>query len=213
MRLKNISFCKLGEEECEVCLALTHQQCQNINHDETARSNNNESDRLMEDVATAAISESSYSKDGNAISAKERVEKIVPGVCSVCDDWLAHIQRANESRNAYRTDADTFHDPEDGIFYMSADMQKVIMLPRLPGVKTAVFTRRIIAYHETFAPLQPTKETIKQWKATDNNFKQFKPLGVVWSEAIQGRFDEDVASFVHKCLHDPLYRQAKHVII
>ena len=37
------------------------------------------SDTLMEDVATAAISEPSYSKDGNAISAKGRVEKIVPG--------------------------------------------------------------------------------------------------------------------------------------
>ena len=123
------------------------------------------------------------------------------------------MTKDSESRNAYRTDADTFNDPAYGIFNMSADMQKVKMLPLLPGVKTAVFTCRIIAYHETFDPLQSTKETIKQWKATDNNFKQLKPLGVVWSEAIQGRFDEDVASSVQKCLHDPLYRQAKHVII
>jgi hypothetical protein len=33
----------------------------------------------------------------------------------------------------------------------SVDMQKVIMLPHMPGVKTALFTRRIVAYHETFA--------------------------------------------------------------
>lgn len=33
----------------------------------------------------------------------------------------------------------------------SVDLQKVIMLPRMPGVKTAVFTRRITAFHETFA--------------------------------------------------------------
>jgi len=35
---------------------------------------------------------------------------------------------------------------------MSVDMQKVIMLPRLPGVKTCVFTWRLVAFHETFAP-------------------------------------------------------------
>ena len=162
---------------------------------------------LMEDVATAAVSKPSYSEDGNAISAKERVEKIVPGVCSVCDDWLAHIQIANESRNAYRTDADTFHDPEDGIFYMSG-----YNAPLASRSKNRCIY--LSHNHETFAPLQPTKETIKQWKATtDNNFKQLKPFGVVWREAIQGRFDEDVASSVHKCLHDPLCRQAKHVII
>lgn len=33
----------------------------------------------------------------------------------------------------------------------SVDLQKVIMLPRMPGVKTAVFTWRIVACHEIFA--------------------------------------------------------------
>ena len=56
------------------------------------------------------------------------------------------------------------------------------MLPRLPGMKKAIFTRRIILFHETFAPLGGTK----------NN--QNKPIGVIWHEGIAGRYDEDLAS-------------------
>lgn len=32
-------------------------------------------------------------------------------------------------------------------------MQKVIMLPGITGVKAALFTKRLIVFHETFAPL------------------------------------------------------------
>ena len=32
-------------------------------------------------------------------------------------------------------------------------MQKVIMLPGITGVKGALFTKRLIVFHETFAPL------------------------------------------------------------
>ena len=53
----------------------------------------------------------------------------------------------------------------------------------------------------------------KQWKNGGKKYKQLKPLGIVWNEAIQGRFDEDVASAVHKCLRDPQYREANHIII
>lgn len=37
--------------------------------------------------------------------------------------------------------------------YVSAVMQKIIMLPSMPRVKTCVFTNRLVAFHETFAPL------------------------------------------------------------
>lgn len=36
---------------------------------------------------------------------------------------------------------------------LSVDMQKVIMLPGITGVKAALFTKRLIVFHETFAPL------------------------------------------------------------
>ena len=97
---------------------------------------------------------------------------------------------------------------------MSADMQKIIMIPGLPGVKTVVFTRRIVAYHETFAPLVPSKEVKKQWKEENRNIPcPFKPLGIVWHEGVQGRNDEDVTSTVRKCIYDQQYRCANEVII
>ena len=37
--------------------------------------------------------------------------------------------------------------------FVSADMQKVMMMPFMRGVKTCVFTNRLVAFHETFAPL------------------------------------------------------------
>ena len=72
------------------------------------------------------------------------------------DNWIVCIERANKSREEYRNDADSF--PEDDVFYISADM-----LPRLPGMKTALFTRRMILYHENYAPLVHSKESRKKW--------------------------------------------------
>ena len=40
------------------------------------------------------------------------------------------------------------------LFFKSVDLQKFLMMPRLPGVKTAVFTRRLVVFHETFVPLK-----------------------------------------------------------
>ena len=59
----------------------------------------------------------------------------------------------------------------------SADMEKVNMLPRLPGVKNAVFTRRIVMYHATFAPLVPSIEARKHWKEAGKVPEKLKVLG------------------------------------
>ena len=42
----------------------------------------------------------------------------------------------------------------------SVDMQKVIMLPCLQGVKTVCFTRSLAVFHETFAPIRKYKAII-----------------------------------------------------
>ena len=42
LKLKNISFCKLGEEECEICLEHSHRQCRKI--DEEGATENDGSD-------------------------------------------------------------------------------------------------------------------------------------------------------------------------
>ena len=63
------------------------------------------------------------------------------------------------------------------------DMQKVLMLPDLPGMKTGQFTRRIVMI-------------IQSILGEFNNNSKHKPKGYLWHEGIQGRKDEDVASVV-----------------
>ena len=58
------------------------------------------------------------------------------------------------------------------VFACSVDMQKVVMLPRLPGVKCAVFTKRIVVFNETFAALGGVAEKrIKKRKNTKSTKK------------------------------------------
>ncbi|XP_045544224.1 uncharacterized protein [Salmo salar] len=61
-------------------------------------------------------------------------------------------------------------------------MQKVTMLPRMPGVKTALFTRRIVAYHETFATIGKKSQ------------KKKKTISVVWHEGTAGQKAEEITS-------------------
>ena len=68
----------------------------------------------------------------------------------------------------------------DAEYIVSADLQKVIMLPILPGLKKAIFCKRIVMFNETFAPLGGSKNG--------------KPIGKLWHDGISGRNAEDVAS-------------------
>ena len=140
----NISFVKLGEEECEYC--------------------------LQHDV---------HKKE---CSAEE---------CDLCRSWDMHVESARISRKHYKSDMEKNADDE---VFLSCDMQKIIMLPRMPGIKSCVFTRRLVAFHETFAPLGGKKK---------------QPLGVVWHEGISGRNADDVMSCFAKVLRHPSYRDTQ----
>ena len=80
------------------------------------------------------------------------------------------------SREEYRWDVQ--RNNNDRAIYFSCDKEKVIMLPRSPGMKKVIFTKRIILFQETFAPLGGRKN---------------KTIGVTWHEGIAGRCDEDLA--------------------
>jgi hypothetical protein len=137
----DISFTKLGHEECEVCEQFS------LHSPDHTKSN------------------------------------LIP-TCDLCVKWESHIRRAEESRRAYRADRDSFvstETPERALF--SADLQKVIMLPRIDTFKTVLFTRRIIAFNESFVPL--------------GNKPVAKPVAVVWHEALSGRKKEDMISTFH----------------
>ena len=145
LKSMNISFAKLGEEECELCM------------------------------------QHSIHKDGcDAVD------------CELCRSHDLHMKSVHITRRHYKEDLERDDDEE---VVLSCDMQKIIMLPRMPGVKTCVFTRRLVTFHETFAPLGGNKKS-----------SQARPLGVVWHEGISGRNADDIMSCFSKAMHHPSYR-------
>lgn len=103
----------------------------------------------------------------------------IDGVCSVecqtCLKMKHHKNKYKEARQEYEKDGEMVR---EGYMVRSTDLQKVIMLPRLPGVKTVCFTTRIFAFHETFSP-------IKAYSSKSPN------LCVVW---LAGRRCEEITS-------------------
>lgn len=128
VRAANISFTKLGSEECETCQAFNMH-----------------------------------------VSACDDNES-----CEICRDHAAHLDRAERARAGYARDRDNNTNGSD--IFVSADMMRVTLLPILPH-KICVFTPRLIAYNETFAPLGGKGGVC-----------------IVWHEGVAGRDAPDVAS-------------------
>ena len=74
--------------------------------------------------------------------------------CEGCLKYKKHQQKKEEARQGYKSDKSVSEGKSnnDTIFF-SLDLQKVRMLPEIPGVKSAVFTGRICAYNESFSPI------------------------------------------------------------
>ena len=86
-------------------------------------------------------------------------------------------------------------------------MEKILMSPHLPGIKTALFTKQIIMINQGVVPLGSFKSTNR----AQNNNK--KPKGYLWNEAIQGWLDEDITSVVMKFLCESRYQDCKNITI
>ena len=109
--------------------------------------------------------------------------------CNFCKIQLEHKQNYTSGRVHYQRDKE--EDPEEGTtLYLATEMQTVIMLPSMPGVKSCVFVNRLVAYHETFAPLgeQRKKKHPKQ------------VMSILWHEGISGRSAADVTSAILKAI-------------
>ena len=149
----NISFVKLGEEECERC---------------------DLHDKHLEDI---------HKLDKHELSNPDENEKYGKPIfvdCADCVDFEFHINTATEARERYREEKN--REWTDNEKVESVDMQEVIMLPRLPGLKVVVFCKSIAVFNESFAPVGGSK-----------NGKD-KTTGVLWHEEIRGRSVADVAS-------------------
>ncbi|XP_044024086.1 uncharacterized protein LOC122862640 [Siniperca chuatsi] len=115
------------------------------------------------------------------VKAKHQAANQDPGPdCSTCKKWEDHKERAARGRHHYKLDAEK--QQSDNLSIRSVNLQKVILLPRMPGVRTAVFTKRISVFHETFATVGNKTGSKK------------KSISVIWHEGIAGRKAEEVAS-------------------
>ena len=151
----NISFAKLGHEECEICIKHEEHKC----------------------IAT---------ESQNVL-------------CECCHRQEEHQKKKDEARDSYREDRSASEgNINKETVYFSLDLQKVRMLPEIPGVKSAVFTGRICAYNETFSPIGKGKG---------------KSYAMLWHQGIAGRNDEDIASTFHKFLYSPVNRDKNHIIL
>ena len=104
---------------------------------------------------------------------------IFPKLCKTCLEFNKHKAAADSTKSEYEKDKQINRFCSPGTLYLSADMQ-VVMMPRMPGYKTAIFTKRMVCFHETFAPI--------------GTFTDRKLVGVVWNESITGRNATDVAA-------------------
>lgn len=116
VRKMKISIAKLGEEECEICLEKdAHKQ------------------REMKQFGTIKCIPDLMNEMLNNVDC-------IANECELCKDYEKHIQRAMISRSEYKVDVETKVCIENNTV-VAVDMQ-VVMLPRMPGVKRAVFTGR-----------------------------------------------------------------------
>ena len=107
------------------------------------------------------------------VNREKVLEELSPQDCDQCTAYEKHVMLAKVGREMYKKDA------EDNM-----DLQKVVVLPRMPGLKTVVFTKRITAFNETIAPLVEKKKTVN---------KRY-PIAVTWHEGTTTRDSDDIAS-------------------
>ncbi|XP_062564207.1 uncharacterized protein LOC134227031 [Armigeres subalbatus] len=102
--------------------------------------------------------------------------------CSICEKYFEHLRLAKAARTEYREDGESI---KPGHVVLAVDLQKVIQLPRMEGLKTIVFSQRLIAFNETFAPV--------------GKYTRALPVvACVWNEAIRGRSSADLLGCFHR---------------
>ncbi|XP_031339601.1 uncharacterized protein LOC116168085 [Photinus pyralis] len=114
--------------------------------------------------------------------------------CDECKKFTLHQKKYREARRIYQEDEKKTNDSH---LIVSADLQKVIMLPRLEMFKEVIFTPRIVAFNESFVPI--------------GKKQQLGPTAVIWHEAISGRSAKDIISTFYAFLLS--VRDVKHITL
>ncbi|VEN33902.1 unnamed protein product [Callosobruchus maculatus] len=115
--------------------------------------------------------------------------------CDLCKTWRIHKLKAINARKNYKEDAEKIKQNDE--IFVAADLQKVIMLPRMETFKEVIFTPRIVAYNESFVPLGKKSKTY--------------PCAVLWHEGVAGRSKDDIISTFYAFFQ--ANRDIKHITI
>ena len=126
-------------------------------------SNENESESEEEDIldpdrrktGVTKKARRSRNKDGNLVYENTNCGN---ENCSLCKKFYLHKISYHQVREAYHKDrqmAETRPMNKECVstIYISADMQKVILLPRLPEFKRCLSTKRIVVINQSFVPI------------------------------------------------------------
>ncbi|XP_039282015.1 uncharacterized protein LOC120350888 [Nilaparvata lugens] len=99
--------------------------------------------------------------------------------CTKCSEWKIHLDLAKTARELYKEHLRLYKNHDNTVCY-TADLQKVIMLPRMESFKAVLFAKRLVAYNESFVPV--------------GEKSKHKTFATVWHEGISGRKKEDIVS-------------------
>ena len=106
-------------------------------------------------------------------------------------EWMLHQERASAAREAYRHDSAENWPTTTAVF--AVDLQKVLLLPRMPDLKSCIFTSRLVVFNETFAMMGSQSKKVHYL--------------AIWDESISGRNRCDIASAFNKVLQKERDRQ------
>lgn len=98
-----------------------------------------------------------------------------------------HIAKVQEARQAYKGNHSKAWNTTCRVY--AVDMQKILLLPIIRGLKSCIFTPRLIVFNETFASMK-----VKEVKEGKMSTVRDKHYAEVWVESTAGRTKEYVAN-------------------
>ncbi|CAK1583886.1 unnamed protein product [Parnassius mnemosyne] len=80
--------------------------------------------------------------------------------CQECRDYERHREKYTSAREAYKKDVEKQNNANitSDTTYFAADLEKIIMLPRIEEFKIVMFFPRVIAFNESFVPIGDKKK-------------------------------------------------------
>ena len=102
--------------------------------------------------------------------------------CESCTQTRQHLRDARLARQFYQKDRD--ESPPEGCIILAADMQKVMLLPKM-SLKSQYFLSRLTVFNETFCSLHESGD-----------------FCVLWHEGVSGRCASDVTSAYLKIIDE-----------